>query len=53
MTNPFWRPPHPERTSYAGRFVGTYSHRTILGGTGHNPQAAPEALPDVVLTVGG
>jgi pimeloyl-ACP methyl ester carboxylesterase len=46
--------PHPEPTSYATKFSGTYSHRTIEGGIGHNlPQEAPVAFTDAVLEVGG
>ena len=45
--------PHPEPSSYAGKFSGSYSHRTIEGGVGHNlPQEAPEAFADAVLEVG-
>jgi pimeloyl-ACP methyl ester carboxylesterase len=45
--------PHPEPESYATRFSGPYSHRTIDGGIGHNlPQEAPEAFADAILTVG-
>jgi pimeloyl-ACP methyl ester carboxylesterase len=46
--------PHPDPSSYAGKFSGPYSHRTIEGGIGHNlPQEAPDAFADAVLTVGG
>jgi pimeloyl-ACP methyl ester carboxylesterase len=46
--------PHPDPTAYAGKFSGTYSHRTIEGGVGHNlPQEAPAAFADAVMTVGG
>jgi pimeloyl-ACP methyl ester carboxylesterase len=42
--------PHPEPSSYASRFTGPYSHRTIEGGIGHNlPQEAPEAFADAVI----
>ena len=45
--------PHPDPSSYAGKFSGSYSHRTIEGGVGHNlPQEAPEAFADAVLEVG-
>jgi pimeloyl-ACP methyl ester carboxylesterase len=45
--------PHPEPSAYAAKFPGTYSHRTIEGGIGHNlPQEAPEAFADAVLEVG-
>jgi pimeloyl-ACP methyl ester carboxylesterase len=46
--------PHPEPSSYAAKFSGEYSHRTIEGGVGHNlPQEAPDAFADAVLEVGG
>jgi len=44
--------PHPEPSAYAGKFTGTYEHRTIEGGIGHNlPQEAPEAFVRAVLEV--
>jgi pimeloyl-ACP methyl ester carboxylesterase len=44
--------PHPDPSSYAGKFSGTYSHRTIEGGIGHNlPQEAPEAFAKAVIEV--
>jgi pimeloyl-ACP methyl ester carboxylesterase len=46
--------PHPEPSTYAVKFTGTYSHRTIEGGIGHNlPQEAPEAFAEAILDVGG
>jgi pimeloyl-ACP methyl ester carboxylesterase len=46
--------PHPEPSAYAAKFTGTYSHRTIEGGVGHNlPQEAPEAFADAILEVDG
>jgi len=46
--------PHPEPSAYAAKFIGTYSHRTIEGGIGHNlPQEAPAAFADAVLEVAG
>jgi pimeloyl-ACP methyl ester carboxylesterase len=46
--------PHPEPSSYAKKFSGSYSHRTITGGIGHNlPQEAPQAFADAVLELGG
>ena len=46
--------PHPDPGSYAGKFSGEYSHRTIEGGVGHNlPQEAPDAFAHAVLEVGG
>jgi pimeloyl-ACP methyl ester carboxylesterase len=45
--------PHPDPSAYASKFSGTYSHRTIEGGIGHNlPQEAPDAFSDAVLEVG-
>jgi len=44
--------PHPEPSSYATKFGGKYSHRTIEGGIGHNlPQEAPEAFAQAVIDV--
>jgi pimeloyl-ACP methyl ester carboxylesterase len=44
--------PHPDPSSYTEKFSGTYSHRTIEGGVGHNlPQEAPEAFADAVIEV--
>ena len=44
--------PHPEPSSYAEKFSGRYSHRTITGGIGHNlPQEAPEAFAQAVIDV--
>jgi pimeloyl-ACP methyl ester carboxylesterase len=46
--------PHPDPSSYAGKFSGPYAHRTFEGGIGHNlPQEAPDAFAEAVLTVGG
>ncbi len=42
--------PHPEPATYAKKFVGRYSHRTITGGIGHNlPQEAPAAFAEAVI----
>jgi len=42
--------PHPDPGSYAKKFAGTYSHRTITGGVGHNiPQEAPQAFVQAVI----
>ena len=42
--------PHPDPASYAGKFTGPYSHRTIEGGIGHNlPQEAPQEFADAVM----
>jgi pimeloyl-ACP methyl ester carboxylesterase len=44
--------PHPDPSSYAGKFSDSYSHRTIKGGIGHNlPQEAPEAFANAVIEV--
>jgi pimeloyl-ACP methyl ester carboxylesterase len=44
--------PHPEPSSYAGKFSGKYLHRLITGGIGHNlPQEAPQAFAQAVLDV--
>ncbi|MGF6820859.1 pimeloyl-ACP methyl ester carboxylesterase [Paraburkholderia atlantica] len=44
--------PHPEPASYARKFVGRYTLRTIAGGIGHNlPQEAPQAFADAVIEV--
>ena len=46
--------PHPAPASYAGKFSGKYSHRTIEGGIGHNlPQEAPQAFAAAVVDVDG
>ena len=45
--------PHPAPDAYSTKFSGTYSHRTIEGGIGHNlPQEAPIAFADAVTAVG-
>ena len=44
--------PHPEPETYAKRFTGSYSHRTITGGIGHNlPQEAPAAFAEAIMDV--
>jgi pimeloyl-ACP methyl ester carboxylesterase len=46
--------PHPDPSTYATRFSGKYTHRTISGGVGHNlPQEAPKAFVDAILEVDG
>jgi pimeloyl-ACP methyl ester carboxylesterase len=46
--------PHPDPSSYAKKFSGKYSHRTIKGGIGHNlPQEAPQAFAKAVVEVDG
>jgi len=42
--------PHPDPGAYAKKFAGTYSHRTITGGVGHNlPQEAPQAFAQAII----
>jgi pimeloyl-ACP methyl ester carboxylesterase len=44
--------PHPEPSTYAGKFSGKYEHRLIEGGIGHNlPQEAPQAFAQAVIDV--
>jgi pimeloyl-ACP methyl ester carboxylesterase len=44
--------PHPEPATYAKRFSGKYTHRTISGGVGHNlPQEAPQAFAQAIMDV--
>ena len=44
--------PRPDASSYAKKFSGKYSHRTIKGGIGHNlPQEAPQAFAKAVVDV--
>ena len=46
--------PRPDPSSYAKKFSGKYSHRTIKGGIGHNlPQEAPQAFAQAVVDVDG
>ncbi len=46
--------PHPDATAYRGKFTGTYAHRVIDGGVGHNlPQEAPEAFAEAIIDVDG
>jgi pimeloyl-ACP methyl ester carboxylesterase len=46
--------PHPDVSTYAGKFTGKYSHRVIRGGIGHNlPQEAPQAFADAIIEVDG
>ncbi len=46
--------PHPDASSYAGKFSGKYEHRVVKGGVGHNlPQEAPEAFARAVVEVDG
>ena len=44
----------PDPSSYAKKFSGKYSHRTIKGGVGRNlPQEAPQAFTRAVVDVDG
>ena len=44
--------PHPEPGAYANKFSGSYEHRTITGGIGHNlPQEAPEVFAQAIVDV--
>jgi pimeloyl-ACP methyl ester carboxylesterase len=44
--------PHPEPGSYARKFSGKYSHRTLSSGIGHNlPQEAPQAFAEAIVEV--
>ena len=44
--------PHPEANAYAGKFAGTYEHRLITDGVGHNlPQEAPGDFAQAVIDV--
>ena len=42
--------PHPPPSAYAAKFTGSYEHRNIEGGIGHNlPQEAPQAFAEAVI----
>jgi pimeloyl-ACP methyl ester carboxylesterase len=44
--------PHPDPSSYAKKFSGGYTHRTLEGGIGHNlPQEAPQAFAKAIVDV--
>lgn len=44
--------PHPEATTYAGKFSGPYGHRVITGGVGHNlPREAPRDFAQAISDV--
>jgi pimeloyl-ACP methyl ester carboxylesterase len=46
--------PHPDASSYARKFSGSYTHRIITGGVGHNlPQEAPLAFAQAIVDVDG
>jgi pimeloyl-ACP methyl ester carboxylesterase len=43
---------HPEPASYARHFIGSYEHRQLTGGIGHNlPQEDPQAFAQAVVDV--
>lgn len=42
--------PHPDASTYARMFSGSYAHRVITGGIGHNlPQEAPGAFAKAIV----
>jgi len=44
--------PHPDPAAYAKKFSGSYAHRLITGGIGHNlPQEGPRAFAQAVIDV--
>src|SRR2546429_1678981 len=46
--------PHPDASSYARQFSGSYAPRIITGGVGHNvPQEAPQAFAQAIVDVDG
>jgi pimeloyl-ACP methyl ester carboxylesterase len=46
--------PHPDPSAYAGKFTGTYEHRSVPGGVGHNlPQEAPQAFAQAIADIDG
>ena len=46
--------PHPDPGAYAKKFSGSYEHRLIKGGVGHNlPQEAPHAFAQAIVDVDG
>jgi pimeloyl-ACP methyl ester carboxylesterase len=46
--------PPPDARAYAKQCSGTYAHRIITGGIGHNlPQEAPRAFAPAVVDVDG
>ena len=46
--------PHPDPATYAKMFSGSYEHRHITGGIGHNlPQEAPQAFAQAVVDIDG
>ncbi len=44
--------PHPEASAYASKFTGSYEHRLVKGGVGHNlPQEAPQAFAEAIVDI--
>jgi pimeloyl-ACP methyl ester carboxylesterase len=44
--------PHPDASAYADKSIGTYAHRVVRGGVGHNlPQEAPGAFAQAIMDV--
>ncbi|WP_458098551.1 alpha/beta fold hydrolase [Roseomonas sp. WA12] len=44
--------PHPEPSAYATKFTGTYEHRLVTGGVGHNlPQEAPQGFVQAIIDI--
>lgn len=44
--------PHAPANSYAKKYSGKYTHKTITGGIGHNlPQEAPKAFANAIIEV--
>ena len=42
--------PYPDPSTYAKKFTGKYTHRTITGGIGHNlPQEAPKDFAKAII----
>jgi pimeloyl-ACP methyl ester carboxylesterase len=45
---------HPDPSVYSSKFTGSYAHRLIEGGIGHNlPQEAPDAFVQAIVDVDG
>jgi pimeloyl-ACP methyl ester carboxylesterase len=46
--------PHPDAATNPKKFSGTYTHRLVEGGIGHNlPQEAPQEFTEAVVEVDG
>jgi pimeloyl-ACP methyl ester carboxylesterase len=44
--------PHLDPSAYAKKFAGTYEHRLVTGGIGHNlPQEAPQAFAQAAVDI--